>query len=108
MLCTNGQPDSIRLNAGFKQFLCCHLRVSGTRRMNHKRFHIRHVSQQGKDLQSVDKILSFFGTTLYLESKDRTGAVGKIPVVKRMVKKAALMFSRCGNPKEILETPSDV
>lgn len=64
------------------------LGMGGGRWMNHQGFHIRHVGQQGKQLQMIDKGLSFFSFPLISKVKIN-GALGKIFLVKLMVRVAA-------------------
>ena len=53
----DGEPDRVFFDALLSQFLRRALAVGRGGRMDHKGFHVRHVCQQGKDRQIVDKSL---------------------------------------------------
>ena len=89
MLSADGKPDGVGADARFQLGLPAELGMSGGRWMNHQGFHIRHVGQQGKQLQMIDKGLSLFFFPLDLKGENRSGALGKIFLVKLMVRVAA-------------------
>ena len=86
MLCSDGQADGIGLNALVQQFLRGKLGVSGSGRMNNQGFYIRHIGQQGKYFQIVNKLVSFCLSALNLESEDGCAAVRKIFFIQGMIR----------------------
>lgn len=64
-------------DARFQLGLPAELGMGGGRWMNHQGFHIRHVGQQGKQLQMIDKGLSFFSFPLISKVKIEAAPLGK-------------------------------
>ena len=67
MLRTYRKSDRSGFNPLFLQLLRIQLRVCGSGRMNHQRLHIGHIGQQREYLQTIDKLLRFLRSSLYLE-----------------------------------------
>ena len=55
-------------------------------RMDHQGFQIRHIGQQGKQLQMVDEAMGFLLPAPDIKGKDTAAAVGKIPLIQRMIR----------------------
>ena len=53
--------------------------------VNHQRFHVSHVREQGEDLQRVDEFERLGLTAFDIEGKDRRAAVGEIFLIPRVV-----------------------
>ena len=53
--------------------------------VDHQRLHIRHIGQQGENLQAVDKFVSFSLASLDLKGEDGCAAVGEIFLVQCVV-----------------------
>ena len=57
MLGSNGKPNGVGFDSRGEQFFAAELGMSCGRRMNHQRFDVRHIGQQGEQLQMVNKPL---------------------------------------------------
>ena len=77
MLRANGQPDGVGLDAHIQQLLLRQLRMGGGGRMDHQRLYIRHIGQQGEDLQMIDECKCLLLTTLDLKGEDGCTPLGK-------------------------------
>lgn len=77
MLRTYRKSDRSGFNPLFLQLLRIQLRVCGSGRMNHQRLHIGHIGQQREYLQTIDKLLRFLRSSLYLEVKIEPAPPGK-------------------------------
>ena len=54
--------------------------------VNDQALNIRHVSQQRKDLQLIDKIMSFPLAALDIKCKDRSAAVRKVLFLQSVIR----------------------
>ncbi len=59
--------------------------MGGGGRVDDQRLHVRHVGQQGKNLQIVDKLVGRSLPALDFKGKDRRAAVGEILLIQDMV-----------------------
>ena len=85
MLGADREADGVGLDALVEQLLSRKLAVGGGGRMDHQGLHVGHVCQQGKDFQTVDKLVGFLLTTLDFKGEDGAAAVGKILLIQRVV-----------------------
>ena len=79
------QAYGSRENFLFLFFAVGQLRVGGRCRVDNQRFHIGYVGEQREYFEIVDKAVSFGFAAVDFEGKYRTGAVGEVAFVKRMV-----------------------
>ena len=86
MLRTYRKSDRSGFNPLFLQLLRIQLRVCGSGRMNHQRLHIGHIGQQREYLQTIDKLLRFLRSSLYLEIEDRTCPARKLTLIDGMIR----------------------
>ena len=78
MLGADREADGVGLDALVEQLLSRKLAVGGGGRMDHQGLHVGHVCQQGKDFQTVDKLVGFLLTTLDFKGEDGAASVRKI------------------------------
>ena len=85
MLDTDGQADGALLDAGVRQLLRRHLRVGRVIRMDDKALDIRHIGQQGEDLEIIDELICFVLSALDIKGKDGAAAVGEIFLIQGVI-----------------------
>ena len=78
ILRSDGQADGVGFDALIQKFLIRQLAVGRGVGMNHQRFHVRHIGQQGEDGQIVNELLRGIAVTLDLEGEDAAAAVREI------------------------------
>ena len=107
MLRADGQPDGIGVDPLIGQFFFGQLGMRGRCRMDHQALHVRHIGQQGEDLQVVDKSPRLLLTALDLKGKNGGSSIGKISFIQfvvRMVRKGRVIhFGDLRMPAEILD-----
>ena len=81
LLNADRQPDRVGSDSLLRQLFLRTLAVSGGCRMNHQRFHVCYICQQGKDRQLIDKCLGRLRISLNLKSKDRAASVREISLI---------------------------
>ena len=86
VLCADGQPDRSREDALVSQFFLCKLGVGRSRRMDHQALHVRHVGQQGEDLQAVDELLGRLLPAFDLKGEDGSAAVREVLFIQRVLR----------------------
>ena len=64
------QTDRVGEDALFHELRSVQLRVSGACRVDHERFYVRHVREQGEELQIIDELLRFRLASLDAEGED--------------------------------------
>jgi|GEM_PF-5499460 hypothetical protein len=77
VLNANGEPDRVGPDARFGKFCVGELRMRGRGGVDYQRFCIRHVGQQGEDLQPVDECPGLRRAALDLKGKDGAAPLGK-------------------------------
>ena len=78
MLGSYGEADGILVNTGCRQLFRGHLRVCCIIRMNDKTLDICHICEKREHLQSINKSIRFFLTTLNIEGKNGPSAIREI------------------------------
>ncbi len=81
MLGADGQADGVGFDALIQQLFFRELGMGGGGGMDHQAFHVRHVGQEGEDLEGVDKGPGFLLPALDLKGENGRAAVGEIPFV---------------------------
>ena len=76
------QTDRIGEDALFHELRSVQLRVSGACRVDHERFYVRYVREQGEELQIIDELLCLGFTALDAESEDGTRTVREIFIIE--------------------------
>ena len=85
VLCADGQADGVGLDALIQQLLCGQLGMGGGGGMDHQALDVRHVGQQGEDLQIIDELMGLLLAALDLEGEDGSAAVGEVLLVQGVV-----------------------
>ena len=75
---TDGKTDGVWFDSLIQQFFLGALAVCSGCRMDNQRFYVGNVSQQGEQLQIVDKIFCFLCVTFDLKCEDRSSAIWEI------------------------------
>ena len=78
VLGTDGKTDGVWFDSLIQQFFLGALAVCSGCRMDHQRFYISNVSQQGEQLQIVDEIFCFLCIAFDFEGEDGTAAVREV------------------------------
>ena len=79
------KTDRIGLNTLIGKLFFGKLAVGCSRRMNDKAFNIGDICKQRENIKTVNKLVRFSLTALYLKGKDRTSAVWKILIVQSII-----------------------
>ena len=99
------EPDRIGVDVLIVQLLWAELGVGGGGRVDHQALHVRHVGQQGEDLQSVDEGVSLLDAALDVEGEDGRAAVGEVFLKQRMVRMAASTSARLWESTKVVSMP---
>ena len=94
MFGTNGQTDGVGPNPLLAQCRFGELGMGRAGWMNHQGLHIRHVGQQGENLQMVDECLRLLGAAFDIEGENGGATPWEIALIERMMgmlRKAGVM-----------------
>ena len=83
---SDGQTDRILIDACRFQLLRRHLRMSRVVRMDHQALDVRHIRQEGEDLQTIDERVCFLLAAFDAEGEDGRSAVREILLVQRVIR----------------------
>ena len=94
------QADRIRFDPLIQQLFGRELGMGRGRGMDHERFHVGDIGEQGEDLQMIDEFVRFFLAALDLEGEDRSAAVREILFIERVLRmirqRGVVDLSTCG------------
>lgn len=97
MLRADGKAHGGWRDVLLRQLFRTHLRVGGGVRMDDKALHIRHIRQQGENLQGIDELPRFLLASIYLEGEDAARPFREIlPVEGRSGREGWFTFATLG------------
>ena len=85
VLGADGQADGVLVDLLLGQLRVGQLAVGGGGRVDDEALDVRHVCQQGEDLQVVDELEGFLTAALNVEGEDGSAAVGEVLLIQGVV-----------------------